>query len=163
MRLFKRRVHRLGAEAGLYVPFVSKCLGGRGSSLRACMYLHEEVFVRGFRGQQWMLAWTDGPSPMVEAATERALEEFVRPLMHAEITTAFAQTEVEAASDPTSMETVARREGGDWVIRGHKHLITKAPFAEVVQVVAPPTTAGSGYSLCQGTQKDSREGRSSRS
>ncbi len=136
VRLIKRRVHRLGAEAGLYAPFVSERLGGRGSSLRACMYMHEEVFARGFRGQQWMLGWTDGPSPMVEVATERAAEEFVRPLMRAEITTAFAQTEPEAGSDATSVGTVARRDGGDWVIRGHKHLITNAPFAEVVQVVA---------------------------
>lgn len=136
VRGLKRRVHRLGAEAGLYAPFVSGRLGGRGSSLRACMYLNEEVFLRGLNGQQWVLGWTDGPNPMVELASERAVEEFVRPLMRAEITTAFAQTEPEAGSDATSMSTVARRSGGDWIITGHKHLITNAPFAEVVQVVA---------------------------
>ena len=136
VRLFKRRVHRLGAEVGLYAPFVSERLGGRGASLRACMYLHEEVFLRGLNGQQWVLSWTDGPSPMVELATERAAREFVEPLMRAEITTAFAQTEPEAGSDATNMSTVARCSCGDWVITGHKHLITNAPFAEVVQVVA---------------------------
>jgi acyl-CoA dehydrogenase len=136
VRELKRRVHRLGAEAGLYAPHVSKALGGRGSSLRACMYLHEEVFLRGLGGQQWVLGWTDGPSPMVEVATERAVREFVGPLMRAEITTAFAQTEPEAGSDATSMSTVAQRSGGDWAITGHKHIITNAPFAEVVQVVA---------------------------
>jgi len=100
------------------------------------MYLQEEVFLRGFGGQQWILGWTDGPSPMVEAATDRAVEEFVKPLMRAEITTAFALTEPEAGSDATNIQTVARRSGSDWVITGHKHLITNAPFAEVVQVVA---------------------------
>ena len=89
----KRAMHSLGAEAGLYAPHVSEPLGGRGASLRASMYLQEEVFLRGFGGQQWVLGWTDGPSPMVEAATDRAVEEFVRPLMRAEITTAFALTE----------------------------------------------------------------------
>jgi acyl-CoA dehydrogenase len=49
--------------------------------------------------------------------------------MSAEITTAFAQTEPEAGSDATSMQTTARRANGDWVITGHKHLITNAPFA----------------------------------
>ena len=147
VRGLKRRVHRLGAEAGLYAPFVSKALGGRGSSLRACMYLHEEVFLRGFGGQQWVLGWTDGPSPMVEVATERAVREFVGPLMRAEITTAFAQTEPEAGSDATSMSTVARRSGGDWAITGHKHLITNAPFAEVVQVVASTEDGGYGVFL----------------
>lgn len=132
----KREMHRLGAEAGLYAPHVSEPLGGRGASLRASMYLQEEVFLRGFGGQQWILGWTDGPSPMVEAATERAVEEFVKPLMRAEITTAFALTEPEAGSDATNIQTIARRSGDDWIITGHKHLITNAPFAEVVQVVA---------------------------
>ena len=136
VREFKRSMHRLGADAGLYAPNISARLGGRGTSLRASMYLQEEVFLRGFRGQQWILAWTDGPNPMIETATDRAVAEFVEPLMRAQITTAFAQTEPEAGSDAMSMRTLARRSGGDWVIRGHKHLITNAPFAEVVQVVA---------------------------
>jgi acyl-CoA dehydrogenase len=136
IREFKHSMHHLGADVGLYAPNISKRLGGRGTSLRASMYLQEEVFLQGFRGQQWILAWTDGPNPMVEDATERAVEEFVQPLMRAEITTAFAQTEPEAGSDATSIRTVARRSNGDWLLTGHKHLITNAPFAEVVQVVA---------------------------
>jgi acyl-CoA dehydrogenase len=147
IRQFKRSVHRLGADAGLYAPNISKRLGGRGTSLRASMYLQEEVFLRGFRGQQWLLAWTDGPNPMIECATDRAVEEFVEPLMSAEITTAFAQTEPEAGSDATSMRTTARRANGDWVITGHKHLITNAPFAEVVQVVARTEDGGFGVFL----------------
>ena len=43
----KRKMHRLGAEAGLYAPHVSERLGGRGASLRASMYLQEEVFCGG--------------------------------------------------------------------------------------------------------------------
>ncbi len=136
VRSFKRSIHRLGAGVGLYAPHVCERLGGRGTPLRAAMYLHEEVYKRGFEGQQWVLGWTDGPSPMVEAATGRAVEEFVGPLMRAEITTAFALTEPEAGSDATAIQTTARRSGGDWVIRGHKHLISNAPFAEIIQVIA---------------------------
>lgn len=147
VREFKHSMHRLGADAGLYAPSISKRLGGRGTSLRASMYLQEEVFLRGFRGQQWILAWTDGPNPMVEVATDRAVEEFVEPLMRAEITTAFAQTEPEAGSDATSMQTTARRANDDWVVTGHKHLITNAPFAEVVQVVARTEDGGFGVFL----------------
>jgi acyl-CoA dehydrogenase len=147
VRQFKHSMHRLGADAGLYAPNISKRLGGRGTSLRASMYLQEEVFLRGFRGQQWILAWTDGPNPMIEVATDRAVEKFVEPLMSAEITTAFAQTEPEAGSDATSMRTTARRANGDWVITGHKHLITNAPFAEVVQVVARTEDGGFGVFL----------------
>ena len=150
VREFKRSMHRLGADAGLYAPNISARLGGRGTSLRASMYLQEEVFLRGFRGQQWILAWTDGPNPMIETATDRAVAEFVEPLMRAQITTAFAQTEPEAGSDAMSMRTLARRSGGDWVIRGHKHLITNAPFAEVVQVVARTKDGRFGVFLVPG-------------
>ncbi len=147
VREFKHSMHSLGADAGLYAPSISKRLGGRGTSLRASMYLQEEIFLRGFRGQQWILAWTDGPNPMIEAATDRAVEEFVEPLMSAEITTAFAQTEPEAGSDATSMRTTARRANGDWLVTGHKHLITNAPFTEVVQVVARTEDGGFGVFL----------------
>jgi acyl-CoA dehydrogenase len=150
VRELKRSVHRLGAEAGLYAPHVSKRLGGRNTSLRASMYLQEEVFLRGFRGQQWILGWTDGPSPMVEEATDRAVEEFVKPLMRAEITTAFAQTEPEAGSDARNLNTVARRSGDDWIIRGYKHLITNAPFAEIIQVVARTDDSKFGVFLVPG-------------
>jgi alkylation response protein AidB-like acyl-CoA dehydrogenase len=150
VREFKRSMHRLGADAGLYAPNISARLGGRGTSLRASMYLQEEIFLRGFRGQQWILAWTDGPNPMIETATDRAVAEFVEPLMRAQITTAFAQTEPEAGSDAMSMRTLARRSGGDWVIRGHKHLITNAPFAEVVQVVARTKDGRFGVFLVPG-------------
>ena len=149
VREFKHSMHRLGADVGLYAPNISKRLGGRGTSLRASMYLQEEVFLRGFRGQQWILAWTDGPNPMIEEATDRAVEEFVEPLMSAEITTAFAQTEPEAGSDATSMRTTARRANGDWIVTGHKHLITNAPFAEVVQVIARTEDGGFGVFLVQ--------------
>ena len=147
VREFKHSMHRLGADAELYAPSISKRFGGRGTSLRASMYLQEEVFLRGFRGQQWILAWTDGPNPMIEEATDRAVDEFVEPLMSAEITTAFAQTEPEAGSDATSMRTTARRANGDWIVTGHKHLITNAPFAEVVQVVARIEDGGFGVFL----------------
>jgi acyl-CoA dehydrogenase len=147
VREFKHSMHRLGADAGLYAPNISKRLGGRGTSLRASMYLQEEIFLRGFRGQQWILAWTDGPNPMIEEATDRAVEEFVEPLMSAAFTTAFAQTEPEAGSDATSMQTTARRANGDWIITGHKHLITNAPFAEIVQVIARTEDGGFGVFL----------------
>jgi acyl-CoA dehydrogenase len=147
IKSLKFTMHRLGAAAGLYAPHISPRLGGRGTSLRASMYLHEEVFGHGFQGQQWILGWTDGPSPMVELATERAVAEFVRPLMQAEITTAFALTEPDAGSDATSIKTTARRSGDDWIITGHKYLITNAPFADVVQVVARTDDEGWGVFL----------------
>jgi acyl-CoA dehydrogenase len=136
----KREMHRLGAKAGLYAPHVSEPLGGRGRGARGFLEGLDVParggVLEGVRRSAVDPGLDDGPSPMVEAATKRAVEEFVKPLMRAEITTAFAVTEPEAGSDATNIQTLARRSGDDWVITGHKHLISNAPFAEVVQVIA---------------------------
>src|SRR5919202_424710 len=45
-------------------------------------------------------------------------------------------TEPDAGSDPSSMRTRARRDGGDWVLDGTKMWITNAPVADVAVVWA---------------------------
>jgi glutaryl-CoA dehydrogenase len=48
----------------------------------------------------------------------------------------FALTEPEAGSDPASIRTTARREGGDWVIEGRKRWIGLASISDVAVVWA---------------------------
>jgi glutaryl-CoA dehydrogenase len=48
----------------------------------------------------------------------------------------FGLTEPDAGSDPSSMRTRARRNGGDWVLDGTKMWITNAPVADVAVVWA---------------------------
>ena len=48
----------------------------------------------------------------------------------------FGLTEPDAGSDPSSMRTRARRDGGDWVLDGTKMWITNAPVADVAVVWA---------------------------
>jgi glutaryl-CoA dehydrogenase len=48
----------------------------------------------------------------------------------------FALTEPEAGSDPSSMQTTARRVGGDWVLDGRKRWIGLASIADVAVVWA---------------------------
>ncbi|MGB4137396.1 MAG: acyl-CoA dehydrogenase family protein [Microbacterium sp.] len=43
----------------------------------------------------------------------------------------FGLTEPDVGSDPASLTTRARRDGGDWVIDGRKMWISNAPFADV--------------------------------
>ena len=48
----------------------------------------------------------------------------------------FGLTEPDHGSDPASMTTRARREGGDWILHGTKTWITNAPVADVAVVWA---------------------------
>ena len=132
----KRRMQEASAEAGLYCPHLPGSDGGLGLSLRDCFYLQEEVFRYGLRGQQWSLAWTDGPAPPVSAWSPEARERYLTDFVAGRLNACFALTEPRAGSDFPALETSARKDGDGYVLSGRKHLITGAPFAELAQVFA---------------------------
>jgi glutaryl-CoA dehydrogenase len=57
----------------------------------------------------------------------------------------FGLTEPDHGSDPASMKTRARRDGGDWVLSGGKMWITNAPVADVAVVWARTESGISGF------------------
>ena len=59
------------------------------------------------------------------------------PRMHSgEVIGCFGLTEPDAGSDPGSMRTHARRDGGDWVLNGSKMWITNGTIADIAVVWA---------------------------
>jgi acyl-CoA dehydrogenase len=131
----KRRMQEASARAGLYCPHLP-APDGLGLSLVDTFYVQEEVYRHGLRGVQWMLAWTDGPSPLVGHWSAEARERHLPDFLAGRTSVAFALTEPGAGSDALALETSARRDGDEWVLNGVKHLITGAPFVEQAQVVA---------------------------
>ena len=68
--------------------------------------------------------------------TEEQKERWL-PAMHAgEQIGCFGLTEPDAGSDPGSMRTSARRDGGDWILNGTKMWITNGSIADVAVVWA---------------------------
>jgi len=132
----KLRMQQEAAAAGLYCPHLPEDLGGLGLSLLDTFFVQEAVYREGFRGTQWMLAWTDGPSPILRYWSEEARDRWLEPFLAGRVNVAFALTEPEAGSDFPSLTTTARRDGDGWVIDGGKHLITGAPTCELAQVFA---------------------------
>jgi acyl-CoA dehydrogenase len=140
----RREVQRRSAAAGLYAPHTGTAAGGGGFG-RVEMH-HVEEFVYRHAGLGLGLAalgWTEGPNPAIEHCSGSAREQYLTPLVHGEITAAFANTEPDVGSDVLAMSTRATRDGSDWVITGSKAWITNSHFADVLQVVAV-TDPGAG-------------------
>jgi glutaryl-CoA dehydrogenase len=57
----------------------------------------------------------------------------------------FGLTEPDAGSDPASMRTTARRDGGDWIIDGTKMWITNGSIADVAVVWATTDSGVRGF------------------
>jgi glutaryl-CoA dehydrogenase len=64
----------------------------------------------------------------------------------------FGLTEPDAGSDPASMRTSARRDGGDWVINGTKMWITNGSMADVAVVWARTDSGVRGFLIERGTR-----------
>ncbi|MGH9022716.1 MAG: acyl-CoA dehydrogenase family protein, partial [Acidimicrobiia bacterium] len=139
----RREVARRSASAGLYAAHLPEDMGGAGLSRYEMQFLEEAVYRRGLGLAPSMLAWTEGPSPMLAWLDSSQRERFLVPLVAGETSAAFANTEPGAGSDVLGLTTTARRSGDDWVIDGHKAWITNAPFCDLVQVTAV-TEPGAG-------------------
>lgn len=63
----------------------------------------------------------------------------------------FGLTEPDAGSDPTSMRTTARRDGGQWVLNGTKMWITNGSSANVAVVWAKTDEGVRGFVVPRGT------------
>jgi acyl-CoA dehydrogenase len=137
----KRRMQQASARAGLYCPHL-RSPDGLGLGLVDTFYVQEEVYRHGLRGAQWMLAWTDGPSPLVRHWSREARERDLPDFLAGRTNVAFALSEPGAGTDALALESSARPEGDGWALSGVKHLITGAPFVEHAQVIARVEGAG---------------------
>ncbi|MGP0101993.1 MAG: acyl-CoA dehydrogenase family protein, partial [Solirubrobacteraceae bacterium] len=63
----------------------------------------------------------------------------------------FGLTEPDAGSDPGSMRTRARRDGGDWILLGQKVWITNGSIADVAVVWAATDEGTRGFLVPKGT------------
>ncbi len=68
--------------------------------------------------------------------TDAQREEWLPRMAAGEVIGCFGLTEPDAGSDPASMRTRARRDGGDWVLNGSKMWITNGTLAQVAIVWA---------------------------
>jgi acyl-CoA dehydrogenase len=73
---------------------------------------------------------------VLEGGTEEQRDHWLPLISSGEVVASFGLTEPEAGSDPSGLVSTARRDGGEWVLRGTKRYITNAPVADLFMVFA---------------------------
>ena len=132
-------VRRKSAEAGYYAMNMPREVGGEGVSAVTWYRANKHLARKDVPLASNVLAGPEGPKSLLAQASGEQVERYLEPVMRAEKTTAFGQTEPGVGSDSPNMETRAEREGDEWVLNGTKQWITNAPYADFIQVFARTT------------------------
>jgi acyl-CoA dehydrogenase len=125
--------------------------GGGALDARATALLAEELGRSTFGGFAiTVLVHTDMASPhLVNAGTQAQIAQYLPRIVSGEAISAVAVTEPDAGSDVKAIRTTARRDGGEWVLKGSKMFITNGALADLYFVAAKtdPAAGSKGLSM----------------
>jgi acyl-CoA dehydrogenase len=130
-------------EEGLWAPHVPPEAGGTGHGFLAYAHLNEEIGRSTYAQLVFGCQAPDaGNAEILHLfGTDEQKERWLRPLVAGGIRSFFSMTEPEVpGSDPTTLRTIARRDGDEWVIDGHKWFSSGADGAAfgIVMAVTDP-------------------------
>ena len=128
----KQRIKREAVEAGLSGGLHSVEHGGQGWS-KLEWFLVEEQLGRSTNALSWHMP---GAYNVLASGSPEQIERYLKPALRGELHDAYAVTEAEAGSDPSGIETTARKVDGGWVIDGEKWFVTYGDVAAVYIVMA---------------------------
>jgi alkylation response protein AidB-like acyl-CoA dehydrogenase len=138
-----RRVREKARETGLFAAHMPSEYGGAHLALTEFAHLSEELGRSPLGHYSFNVQAPDigNMELLLEHGTAAQKERWLRPLARGEIRSCFSMTEPEfAGSNPVWMGTTARKDGGEWVIRGHKWFASAAEgsaFAVCMAVTNP--------------------------
>jgi alkylation response protein AidB-like acyl-CoA dehydrogenase len=119
-------------QTGLWAAHVPERFGGGGLALTEFAHLSEELGRSPLGHYVFNCQAPDvgNMELLMEFGTPEQQERWLMPLVRGEIRSCFTMTEPEyPGSNPAWLGTTAARDGGDWVIRGHKWFATGADGA----------------------------------
>ena len=136
-RLDEKR--RLVKSLGFWLPQIPREYGGMGLTLVEHGMV-SEVLGRSLLGHYALNCQAPDAGNMeilIEHATSEQKEKYLLPLLAGDVRSCFSMTEPEnPGSNPTWMSTTAVKDGGDYVITGHKWFSTGAEGAAFAIVMA---------------------------
>lgn len=130
----------MAKERDLFAPQVPEKYGGQGLNFQDMLPSFEQVG-RALTGAHAIRANApqEGNMHTLEiAGTEEQKEEYLRPLVQGEKSSAFSMTEPiqGAGSDPKMLRTTAVKDGDEWVLNGHKWWTSDGLDADFLLVMA---------------------------
>jgi len=158
-------VFRRAGELGIFGAHYPKEVGGAGGDYWFSVAKSEELPRCGMAGVSMaLLVQSDMATPVIhDLGSAEQKEEFLAPALRGEKIAALAVSEPAAGSDVASIETVARRDGDDYVIDGAKTFITngtRAGFLVLLAKTDPRAGAhGCTFFLVPGDTKGLRVGK----
>jgi acyl-CoA dehydrogenase len=127
-----QRIRRESIEAGLSGGLHAREHGGQGWT-KSEWVLVEEQMGRSTNALSWHMPTAYN---VLANGTPEQIERYLKPALRGELHDAYAVTEAGAGSDPSMIETTARRTGSGWVIDGEKWYVTYGDVAAVYIVMA---------------------------
>jgi acyl-CoA dehydrogenase len=136
----------------LYAPQIGEEHGGMGVDFRDVLPVFEEAG-RSLLAPPAMRvdAPDEGNMHTLElAGTPDQQERWLEPLLEGELTSAFSMTEPRqgGGADPKMIKTTAEKDGGEWVIDGHKWWITNGGDADFFITLARTDQDSHPYEGC---------------
>ncbi|HEU4384634.1 MAG TPA: acyl-CoA dehydrogenase family protein [Anaeromyxobacteraceae bacterium] len=119
-------------QTGLWAAHVPEKFGGAGLSLGEFAHMSEELGRSPIGHYLFNCQAPDvgNMEILMEYGTPEQQQRFLHPLVRGEIRSCFTMTEPEfAGSNPVWLGTTARKDGEEWVIRGHKWFASAADGA----------------------------------
>ncbi|WP_255770291.1 acyl-CoA dehydrogenase family protein [Pseudarthrobacter sulfonivorans] len=134
----RRALRRQSAELGYYSAHMPAELGGFGLNAATIAAAYRAIGRSGLllADRGGVLPNVEGPYLSMAAFNDAQREQYLSPLMRAEIEGCFALTEPDSGSDAGNMRTKATLEQDTWTISGTKRFITHGAHADFVQVIA---------------------------
>jgi glutaryl-CoA dehydrogenase len=134
------------AQMGLLGATIPEKYGGAGMNQVSYGLICQELErgdsgLRSFASVQSSLVMY----PILAFGSEEQKREYLPKMARAEVIGCFGLTEPHGGSDPSNMKTVARQDGGDWVINGAKMWITNGNLAHVALVWAKTADGVRGF------------------
>ncbi|MFC7115632.1 acyl-CoA dehydrogenase family protein [Natronoarchaeum sp. GCM10025703] len=134
----------LAALDVMSVPVDEEYGGLGGDQLMYALIVEELGRVSGAIGLSYAAHVSLASKPIEAFGTEAQKERWLRPLAEGEHMGGWALTEPSSGSDASDMDTMAEKEGDEWVLNGTKQFITNANVAGSILVKAV-TDPGAGY------------------
>lgn len=139
---FPRERMRELAELGVMGMCLPTEYGGGGATLRMLGIAAEELSRGDFNISYFLQLQTIGARLVLASGDEVLCREYIPAIAAGERLMSFALTEPGVGSDAAQLTGSARRDGGDWIVRGEKASISFAGNADACVVFA--RTGGAG-------------------